>query len=148
MFYSCGLTTSESEKEFTTILEEYIEENPMIVLGDDIDKTDKKRTFAHPSYSAFFNKNEKETVLILKLTAHYEDLNINIKDNSPDSLIFNEQRAKGWYLFNNKPIIIFDSSNLSEKYISSKLNIQIPDSLKLQQIGNHLKPSAKVYYLN
>ena len=110
--------------------------------------TTSKRMFAHPSYHAFFNKNDEETILILKLVAHYTDLNINISNNNIDSLVFENQKAKGWYKYKWNPIIVIDSENVSSEYISNKLTHKIPDSLKLQEISNHIDTPSKVYFLN
>jgi len=151
LFYSCGSSLSNEQKQFENLLTKYIDDNPIIVLGNSTSKNEKiikKRMFAHPSYQVFFNKNENKDVLILKLAAHYNDLNINIKNNNIDSLIFNNQKAKGWYLFDGNPVIVFDSEKISRKYISTSLNSKIPDSLKLQEIGNHIDSYTKTYILD
>ena len=95
-FYSCNHTSSDKKQQYETILNEYIHENPIIILGEPLENngdTTSKRMFAHPSYHAFFNKNDEETILTLKLVAHYTDLNINISNNNIDSLVFENQKA-------------------------------------------------------
>lgn len=148
---SCSNTTDPKKKKFENFLSEYISENPIKSVGYPLNEDGTrplKRKIAYPSYQVFFNKRKNKNIAIIKLSPHYTKVNIDLSENNSDSLIFYPQEAKGWYLFKGNPIIVFDTKNISSDYIQKKLNHHIPDSLELQEIGNHIDSRSKVYVLS
>jgi len=149
--YSCNNPADENKEKYESALAKYISQFPIKNTGyplNDDGTRPLKRKIAYPLYHVFFNKKENREIMTIKLAPHYTELNINLPKNNKDSLIFSPQKAKGWYMYNGNPIIIFDSINISENYISKQINIQIPDSLKLQEINNHIDSQSKVYILS
>lgn len=137
------LSCSDSkERKFQNCMNDYIRQYPMSILRI----KDSVINIPHPSYHVYFDKNNAyEDEVLIKLSPFYIERNVKMIN---DSLVYSPQKAKGVFYYNKKPIIVFDNSDLSSKYIKDKLIKEIPDSLKLNGTNVHIKSKFKLYQLN
>ncbi|MDY0780750.1 hypothetical protein [Tenacibaculum sp. IB213877] len=134
---------------FERKLEKYINEFP--ITSDMINLPHGK--IAYPSYHAFFNILDRDTIITFKLLPHLTSFNIlEISDSThSDDFIHKENADIKFFLFKKHPVIIIDPNKLSKNIIDvKKLIKEIPDSLKydLDKISSHIKSKIVSYKFN
>ncbi|QAA81970.1 hypothetical protein EI546_09650 [Aequorivita sp. H23M31] len=116
--FSC---TNKEEQFFKNSLDSYIEKYP-ISLFYEVDSLGNRTLIncVYPYYEAVFFKDSTDMdILKIRQNLYYTQYkNVNNKE------------LKGFFVYKNKyPVFVYDSYNLSGKYIFNKLNINVPDSL-------------------
>ena len=152
---SCNKKSTQAviiDDKFQNILTEYVHNNTYRGAQKIIeDNGDKIKIASASSYHIYFDKKNKDTILYIKLLPHLSEFYPRIIKNEINSN--KKVKADGFFLFNKKPVILFDSLNYSKGVINKQNLIKkIPDSLKVFNSGRitarHIKSDTKIFKLS
>jgi hypothetical protein len=151
IFLSCKSQNDTTEiiinSNFQKIITNYSDSNPIQILR--FISSEEELIFPQPSYHIFFDKKDTDTIMSIKLLPHLSNFNpINFEKQGDSVTIYSEINPTGYFMIENKPIIIYDLDNYSRAFIrKDKLLAKIPDSLKFEigKANNHIKSHTEYY---
>lgn len=135
---------------FLKIITNYSNSNPIQTLR--LISSEEELIFPQPSYHIFFDKKDTDTIMSIKLLPHLSSFNpINFEKEGDSVTIYSKVNPTGYFMIENKPIIIYDLDNYSRDFIrKNKLITKIPDSLKFEivKVNNHIKSYTEYYKIS
>ena len=126
------------DENLFNIIDSYIDENP---LKKPIEKDLFKNGFSHPSYQIYFDVKNRDTLMSIIQTPHFNDLELGTSIDKSGEEIHKSISTNGFLSYKNEfPLVFFGLENYSKgNNIKQYLNKTIPDSLKFNRENFHIK---------
>jgi hypothetical protein len=130
-------------------LNDYIKSNPVKNPLKDtllLDKETPKQL-----YQIFFDKDNLDTIMAIKLVSHLNPFSIiNFQKAKDSSDVIVEMDYKGYFLIDDTPIVVFDQNNYSKNLINeNSLKNPLPNDFifEIGKINSHVNSKAIFYRL-